>query len=51
MTRKRFVKILMGRFGYCRDLANAIAFSIRRNGGAYKDEFLLNRYIVKGVVK
>ena len=51
MTRKRFVKLLMGKFGYCRDLANAIAFSIRRNGGTYKDEFLLNRYTMKGVVK
>ena len=27
MTRKRFVKLLMGRFGYGRDFANEIAFS------------------------
>jgi len=39
MTRKRFVKLLMGRFGYCRDWANEIAFSIRSNGGTYADEF------------
>ena len=48
MTRKRFVKLLMGRFGYCRDLANEIAFSIRSNGGIYADELL---YILKGAVK
>ena len=40
MTRKRFVKLLMGRFGYGRDFANEIASSIRCNDGTYKDEFL-----------
>ena len=39
MTRKRFVKLLMGRFGYCRDWANDIAFTVRRHGGTYADEF------------
>ena len=39
MTRKRFVKLLMGRFGYCRDWANDIAFTTRRHGGTYYDEF------------
>lgn len=39
MTRKRFVKLLMGRFGYCRDWANEIAFTTRRHGGTYYDEF------------
>lgn len=27
MTRKRFVKLLMGKFGYGRDFANEIAFT------------------------
>lgn len=39
MTRKRFVKLLMGRFGYSRDWANDIAFATRYGGGTYKDEF------------
>lgn len=39
MTRKRFVKLLIGKFGYGRDLANEIAFSVRSNGGTYADEF------------
>lgn len=40
MTRKRFVKLLMGRFGYGRDFANEIAFSVVYSGTTYKDEFL-----------
>lgn len=58
MTRKRFVKLLMGRFGYGRDFANEIAFSVRSNGGTYADEFFwFCRFcetigqILKGVVK
>lgn len=48
MTRKRFVKLLMGRFGYGKYWANVLAFSIRNNGSTYADELL---YILKGVVK
>lgn len=55
MTRKRFVKLLMGRFGYGRDWANEIAFSVRSNGGTYADEFfwfsVSQNPILKGVVK
>ena len=39
MTRKRFVKLLMGRFGYDRDFANEIARATRRHGRAYDDKF------------
>ena len=39
MTRKRFVKLLMGRFGYDRDFANKIARATRHNGHAYDDKF------------
>lgn len=39
MTRKRFVRLLMGVFGYSRDQANDIAFTTRYGGSAYKDEF------------
>ena len=39
MTRKRFVKLLMGKFGYGRDFANEIAFSVRSNGGTYANNF------------
>lgn len=39
MTRKRFVKLLMGRFDYCRDWANEIALTTRRHSGTYADEF------------
>ena len=39
MTRKRFVKLLIGKFGYGRDFANEIAFSVRSNGGTYADNF------------
>lgn len=39
MTRKRFVKLLMGKFGYCRDFANEIAFTTRHHGYMYDDKF------------
>lgn len=39
MTRKRFVKLLMGKFGYGRDFANEIAFSTRHHGDTYDDKF------------
>ena len=39
MTRKRFVKILMGRFGYDRDFANKIDRATRHHGRAYDDKF------------
>lgn len=39
MTRKRLVKLLMGRFGYSRDRANDIAFATRYSGCSYKEEF------------
>lgn len=45
MTRKRFVKLLMGRFGYGRDFANEIAFSVMCSGATYKDEFLYISWI------
>ena len=39
MTRKRFVKLLMGKFGYGRDFANKIASEIRHHGHTYDDKF------------
>lgn len=39
MTRKRFVKLLMGKFGYCRDWANDIACSIIYGRATYEEEF------------
>ena len=39
MTRKRFVKLLMGRFGYDRDFANKIARTIRHHNHTYDDKF------------
>lgn len=39
MTRKRFVKLLMGKFGYGRDFANKIARAIRRHGHPYYEKF------------
>lgn len=39
MTRKRFVKLLMGKFGYGRNFANEIAFETRRHGLTYEDNF------------
>ena len=39
MTRKRFVKLLMGKFGFSRDFANEIARATRRHGHAYDDKF------------
>ena len=39
MTRKRFVKLLMGRFGYDRDFANKIARAIRHRCHTYDDKF------------
>ena len=38
MTRKRFVKLLMGRFGYDRDFANEISRATRHNGHRYDDK-------------
>ena len=39
MTRKRFVKLLMGKFGFSRDFANKIACATRHHGHAYDDKF------------
>lgn len=39
MTRKRFVKLLMGKFGYGRDFANKIARAIRHHGHPYDEKF------------
>lgn len=39
MTRKRFVKLLMGKFGYGRDFANKIAHAIRHHGHQYDEKF------------
>lgn len=39
MTRKRFVKLLMGRFGYSRNDANDIACAIIYGKATYKGEF------------
>lgn len=39
MTRKRFVKLLMGRFGYDRDFANEIASATRHCDLTYEDNF------------
>ena len=39
MTRKRFVKLLMGKFGFSRDFANEIAREIRHHGHAYDEKF------------
>ena len=39
MTRKRFVKLLMGKFGYGRDFANKIARAIRHYGRPYDEKF------------
>ena len=39
MTRKRFVKLLMGKFGCDRNFANEIARTIRHRGHAYDDKF------------
>lgn len=39
MTRKRFVKLLMGRFGYSRNDANNIACAIVYGQATYKGEF------------
>lgn len=39
MTRKRFVKLLMGKFGYGRDFANEIALTTIHNGHTYDDKF------------
>ena len=39
MTRKRFVKLLMGRFGYSRNDANDIACAILYGQATYKGEF------------
>ena len=47
MTRKGFVKLLMGKFGYGRDFANEIAFSVRSNGSTYADRFFWQWLIYK----
>ena len=39
MTRKRFVKLLIGRFGYDRNFANEIARATRHHGHQYDDKF------------
>ena len=39
MTRKRFVKLLMGKFGYGRDFANKIARAIRHQGHPDDEKF------------
>lgn len=39
MTRKRLVKLLMGRFGCDRNLANEIALTTRHHGHTYDDKF------------
>ena len=39
MTRKRFVKLLMGKFGYGRNFANKIARAIRHPGHPYDEKF------------
>ena len=39
MTRKRFVKLLMGKFGYGRDFANEIALTTRHLGHPYDNMF------------
>ena len=39
MTRKRLVKLLMGRFGCDRNLANEIARTTRHHGRPYDDKF------------
>ena len=39
MTRKRFVKLLMGKFGCARNFANEIARAIRHNGRPYDENF------------
>lgn len=39
MTRKRFVKLLMGKFRYSRNFANKIARAIRHHGRPYDEKF------------
>lgn len=39
MTRKRSVKILMGKFGCDRNFANEIALTTRLHGLTYEDNF------------
>ena len=39
MTRKRFVKLLIGKFGYGRDFANKIARVTRLQGHPYDEKF------------
>lgn len=41
MTRKRFVKLLMGKFGYSRNDANDIACATIYGKATYKEEFNL----------
>lgn len=36
MTRKRFIKLLTGRYGITRNGANAMAQHVRRRGGTYR---------------
>ena len=47
MTRKRFVKLLMGRFGYDRDFANEIARATRHHDRPYDEKFFLQWLIYK----
>lgn len=40
MTRKKFIKILMGRYCMARNKANAMAESVHRRGGTYETSLL-----------